>query len=150
MMTKDKGWNMHCLAVMECVNSSPSVWHRFLGVLGILNIESQTSVRKYSNISNNTTVNRTPIDEFTKTTSITRSGLKIVRLNIHSLRNTAHIVQQRYLEISSNIDVLTISETWLNTKCVLILMSALQATICSDLIAFIKGAAAFAPMFGKN
>ena len=59
----------------------------------------------------------TPIDESTKTTSITRSGLKIVHLNIRSLRNTAHIVQLRYLAISSNIDVLTISETWLSTTC---------------------------------
>ena len=39
MMTEEEGWNMHGLTAMECVNSSPSVWHVFLGVLGVLNMD---------------------------------------------------------------------------------------------------------------
>ena len=38
-MTEEEGWNLHGLTAMECVNSSPSVWHEFLNVLGILNID---------------------------------------------------------------------------------------------------------------
>ena len=38
MMTEEEGWDMHGLAAMECVNYSPSVWHEFLDVLGILNM----------------------------------------------------------------------------------------------------------------
>ena len=39
MMTEEEGRNMHGLAAMERVNSSPLVWHEFLKVLGILNID---------------------------------------------------------------------------------------------------------------
>ena len=39
IMTEEEGWNMHGLATMERVNSSPSVWHEFLGVLGVLNMD---------------------------------------------------------------------------------------------------------------
>ena len=39
MMTEEKKWNMHGLTAMERVNSSPSVWHEFLDVLGILNTD---------------------------------------------------------------------------------------------------------------
>ena len=39
MMTEEEGWNMHGLAAMERVNSSPSVWHEFLNVMGALNMD---------------------------------------------------------------------------------------------------------------
>ena len=39
MMTEEEGWNMHGLAAMERVNRSPSAWHEFLHILGILNID---------------------------------------------------------------------------------------------------------------
>ena len=39
MMTEKEGRNMHGLTAMERVNSSPSVWHEFLHVLGILNTD---------------------------------------------------------------------------------------------------------------
>ena len=42
------------------------------------------------------------------------SNLKIVHVNTHSLRNTEHLIQVRELAKLENIDVLTISETWLN------------------------------------
>ncbi|CAB3981754.1 Hypothetical predicted protein [Paramuricea clavata] len=43
------------------------------------------------------------------------SNLKIVHVNIRSLRNTDHLIQVREFAKSENIDVLTISETWLNS-----------------------------------
>ena len=39
MLTEEEGWNMHGLLAMERVNSSPSVWHEFLNVLGVLNMD---------------------------------------------------------------------------------------------------------------
>ena len=39
LMMTEEGWNMHSLTAMERLNSSSSVWHEFLNVLGILNIE---------------------------------------------------------------------------------------------------------------
>ncbi len=42
-------------------------------------------------------------------------GLKLAHLNIRSLRNTAHFLQLKELVRTNRIDVLTISETWLNT-----------------------------------
>ena len=39
MMMEEEGWKMHGLTAMERVNRSPSVWHEFLHVLGILNID---------------------------------------------------------------------------------------------------------------
>ena len=39
MMTEEEGWSMHGLVAMERVNSSPSVWHEFLNVLGVLNMD---------------------------------------------------------------------------------------------------------------
>ena len=44
------------------------------------------------------------------------SNLKIVHVNIRSLRNTEHLIQVRELAKLENIDVLTISETWLVTN----------------------------------
>ena len=43
------------------------------------------------------------------------SKLKMIHLNIRSLRNTAHLIQLRELAISQKLDVITISETWLNS-----------------------------------
>ena len=43
------------------------------------------------------------------------SGLKVFHLNIRSLRNIAHLSQLRELARSGNFDIITISETWLNT-----------------------------------
>ena len=37
MMTEQEGWDMHGMAAMERVNSRPTVWHKFLEVLAILN-----------------------------------------------------------------------------------------------------------------
>ena len=39
MITEEEGWDMDELVAMERVNSSPSVWHEFLGVLGVLNMD---------------------------------------------------------------------------------------------------------------
>ena len=39
MMTEKEGWDMHGMAAKERVNAHHSVWHEFLNVLGILNIE---------------------------------------------------------------------------------------------------------------
>ena len=41
--------------------------------------------------------------------------LKIARLNIRSLRNRSHFLQAREFAICNNINVFTVSETWLNT-----------------------------------
>ena len=41
--------------------------------------------------------------------------LKIAHLNIRSLKNRSHFLQAREFAISNNIDVFTVSETWLNT-----------------------------------
>ena len=43
------------------------------------------------------------------------SKLKIIHLNIGSLQNTAHLIQLRELAISQKLDVITISEAWLNS-----------------------------------
>lgn len=43
------------------------------------------------------------------------SGLKILHLNIRSLRNSAHLLQLRELTNNRKFDIITISETWLNT-----------------------------------
>ena len=40
MMTEEEGWIMHGLAAMERVNRSPSVWHEFLHVLRVLNVDA--------------------------------------------------------------------------------------------------------------
>ena len=39
MMTEEEGWDMHGMTAIEQVNAHHSVWHEFLNVLGILNIE---------------------------------------------------------------------------------------------------------------
>ena len=44
------------------------------------------------------------------------SGLKVFHLNIRSLRNIAHLTQLRELARSGKFDIITISETWLNTS----------------------------------
>ncbi len=41
--------------------------------------------------------------------------LKIAHLNIRSLRNTSHLIETKELVKSHKIDVLTMSETWLNS-----------------------------------
>ena len=46
----------------------------------------------------------------------TCSGLTIFHLNIQSLRNSAHLIQLRELVKSEKYDIVTISETWLNTN----------------------------------
>ena len=38
LMMKEEGWNIHGLVAMESINSSPSVWQEFLGVL-VLNMD---------------------------------------------------------------------------------------------------------------
>ena len=39
----------------------------------------------------------------------------MIHLNIRSLRNTAHLIQLRELATVQKLDVITISETWLNS-----------------------------------
>ena len=39
LMMTEEGWNMHALTTMERVNIRSSVWHEFLYILGMLNIE---------------------------------------------------------------------------------------------------------------
>ena len=39
MMTEEEGWDMHGLTAMEQVKSHHMVWHEFLEVLEILNME---------------------------------------------------------------------------------------------------------------
>ena len=39
MMTEQKGWDMHGLTAVERVNGHHAVWHEFLNVLRILNME---------------------------------------------------------------------------------------------------------------
>ena len=43
------------------------------------------------------------------------SGLKILHLNIRSLRNSSHLIQLRELNNHEKFDIITISETWLNS-----------------------------------
>ena len=43
------------------------------------------------------------------------SGLRILHLNIRSLRNISHLSQLRELNNRENFDIITVSETWLNT-----------------------------------
>ena len=52
MMTEEEGWNTHGLAAMERVNSSPLVWHKFLGVLGVLG-QFYTSYFSCAELNNN-------------------------------------------------------------------------------------------------
>ena len=42
-------------------------------------------------------------------------GLEILHLNIRSLRNRAHLLELRELAFEKKSDIITISETWLNT-----------------------------------
>ncbi|CAB4046310.1 Hypothetical predicted protein, partial [Paramuricea clavata] len=44
------------------------------------------------------------------------SSLNIVHLNIRSLRNIVHLTEVKELVKLNNIDVLTISESWLNSS----------------------------------
>ena len=46
----------------------------------------------------------------------TLPGLKLVHLNIRSLKNNAHFLELRKFTKFNKIDVLTVSETWLNTS----------------------------------
>ncbi|CAB4018277.1 Hypothetical predicted protein, partial [Paramuricea clavata] len=46
----------------------------------------------------------------------TLPGLKLVPLNIRSLKNNAHFLELRKFTKFNKIDVLTVSETWLNTS----------------------------------
>ena len=39
MMTEQEGWDMHGLTAMERINSHHAVWHEFLNVLKIFNME---------------------------------------------------------------------------------------------------------------
>ena len=43
------------------------------------------------------------------------SGLRILHLNTRSLRNISHLSQRRELNNRENFDIITVSETWLNT-----------------------------------
>ena len=63
--------------------------------------------------------NPAPLNTFiplVSNTPKTTNTLKLVHLNIRSLKNNAHLLELRKFTKSNKIDVLTVSETWLNTS----------------------------------
>ena len=48
--------------------------------------------------------------------SVNTGLIKVIHLNIRSLRNNVHLIQLRELVRSAKFDIITISETWLNTS----------------------------------
>lgn len=62
--------------------------------------------------------------------------LKILHLNIRSLRNTEHLIELRELATSTKIDILTISETWLNSSITNAEINIADYKVYTDLIAY--------------
>ena len=56
-----------------------------------------------------------PKNNSEKTTISSSSSLEIIHLNIQSLRNRAHLTELKELVNTRKSDIVTISETWLNT-----------------------------------
>ena len=52
----------------------------------------------------------------TDSISVNTGLIKVIHLNIRSLRNNVHLIQLRELVRSAKFDIITISETWLNTS----------------------------------
>jgi exonuclease III len=99
-----------------------------VSIVGQNSTEQQTSCIKIASpvttpVSDSTDTDLRNIEALTSTVSHISSkrhsnpgpNLKIVRVNIRSLRNTEHLIQVREFAKYENIDVLTISETWLNS-----------------------------------
>ena len=66
-------------------------------------------------ISKQTNINLNSRPSFTRSQTNVPHKLKIAHLNIRSLRNTSHLLETKELVKSHRIDVLTMSETWLNS-----------------------------------
>ena len=47
--------------------------------------------------------------------NINKWKLKMIHVTIRSLRNSAHLIQLRELAVQQKLDVITVSETWLNS-----------------------------------
>ena len=62
-----------------------------------------------------TNINLNSRPSFTRSQTNVLHKLKIAHLNIRSLRNTSHLIETKELVKSHKIDVLTMSETWLNS-----------------------------------
>ena len=52
----------------------------------------------------------------TNSISVNTGLIKVIHLNIHSLRNNVHLIQLRELVRFAKCDIITISETWINTS----------------------------------
>ena len=63
-----------------------------------------------------TNINLNSRPSFTRSQTNVLHKLKIAHLNIRSLRNTSHLIETKELVKSHKIDVLTMSETWLNSS----------------------------------
>ena len=84
----------------------------------------------------------------TKPLNITSSHLKIAHLNVRSLRNIAHLTEVKELVNLYKIDILTISETWLNST-VTNSEIAIEDYKIIDLTGYIKEGEAYAPILRK-
>ena len=62
-----------------------------------------------------TNININSRPSFTRSQTNVLHELKIAHVSIRSLRNTSHLIETKELVKSHNIDVLTMSETWLNS-----------------------------------
>ena len=62
-----------------------------------------------------TNINLNSRSSFTRSQTNVLHKLKIAHLNIRSLRNTSYLIETKELVKSHKIDVLTMSETWLNS-----------------------------------
>ncbi len=52
----------------------------------------------------------------TDSISVNTGLIKVIHLNIRSLRNNVYLIQHRELVCSAKFDIITIYETWLNTS----------------------------------
>ena len=73
-----------------------------ININNLLNIQTVTST---NNVAHSTLKENNKYD----------SGLKLIHLNIRSVRNDAHLHQLKEFSKLNSIDVLTISESWLNS-----------------------------------
>ena len=86
------------------------------------NLRNRKTVHAYNNLiplqtSENHTSRNTCSTPLTPNDQISvPSSLNIVHLNIRSLRNIVHLTEVKELVKLKNIDVLTISESWLNSS----------------------------------
>ena len=95
----------HTIRVSETSKKQESVVLGDKGVnrANLLNIQASTLNSAYSSSLG------TIVD------NISKSKLKMIHVNIRSLRNSAHLIQLRELAVQQKLDVITVSETWLNS-----------------------------------